>query len=326
VIVISAVLVVVGAALLIAGLVSSGLVLIYVALGVTVVAALLLLLGVRDGGRLALRSGTSTDPGDAVQAPAPAADPTAPVGTSAPVPAGDSAGTVVVVSGRPRYHATGCRFLTGRDEAEDISVEEARELGFTPCGACKPDDHLVAPAVVTAAPTETAVFPAVAGTPEPVVGDADSGVTVIPAGPDLTKPATARTARTAPAKRTTATTSGATRAPARSGATKAAATRTPVKKVVPAKVTAPASSASAPVVPAATGETPSAPAKKVAATRATKAPAKATAARKLATSSSPAVKKTAAKTLATKTTAAKTTAAKAPAKKAAAKKATKSTG
>ncbi|MGH2874672.1 MAG: hypothetical protein ACRDLV_00305, partial [Solirubrobacteraceae bacterium] len=46
-IVLSAVLVLVGLALLIAGLVSTGLALIYASLGVTVVAAILLLLGVR---------------------------------------------------------------------------------------------------------------------------------------------------------------------------------------------------------------------------------------------------------------------------------------
>lgn len=52
---------------------------------------------------------------------------------------------VVVVDGRPRYHLADCPFLAGREpEPEPIGVNEAVELGFTPCGVCRPVDRLVA--------------------------------------------------------------------------------------------------------------------------------------------------------------------------------------
>jgi hypothetical protein len=44
---------------------------------------------------------------------------------------------VVVVDGRPRYHLPACQSLLGRAH-ERISVTEAAELGFTPCGQCCP--------------------------------------------------------------------------------------------------------------------------------------------------------------------------------------------
>jgi hypothetical protein len=49
---------------------------------------------------------------------------------------------VLVVDGRPRYHRTDCPFLTGRP-TEPLPVAEAVELGFSPCGECRPVDHLV---------------------------------------------------------------------------------------------------------------------------------------------------------------------------------------
>ncbi len=52
---------------------------------------------------------------------------------------------VVVVDGRPRYHLADCPFLAGREpEPEPIPVNEAVELGFSPCGICRPVDRLVA--------------------------------------------------------------------------------------------------------------------------------------------------------------------------------------
>lgn len=152
-IVLSAVLVLVGLALLIAGLVSTGLALIYASLGVTVVAAILLLLGVRMSP--SKRGGETPSAVTAVhekpasrQAPAASDEKTGELKLE-PEPASavsggatHAPGTVVVVSGRPRYHRAECRFLANvGDEAEDISAEEARELGFTPCGVCKPDDQ-----------------------------------------------------------------------------------------------------------------------------------------------------------------------------------------
>ncbi|MCF6476720.1 hypothetical protein FAF44_51610, partial [Nonomuraea sp. MG754425] len=48
---------------------------------------------------------------------------------------------MLVIPGRKRYHVPGCRQLTGRDH-EELTYEEAREEGFTPCTACLPDAAL----------------------------------------------------------------------------------------------------------------------------------------------------------------------------------------
>jgi hypothetical protein len=50
---------------------------------------------------------------------------------------------VLVVDGRPRYHLADCPHLVGR-LTEPIPVNEAVELGFSPCGLCRPVDRLVA--------------------------------------------------------------------------------------------------------------------------------------------------------------------------------------
>jgi hypothetical protein len=50
---------------------------------------------------------------------------------------------VLVVDGRPRYHMADCRHLLGR-LTEPLPVGEAVELGFSPCGLCRPVDRLVA--------------------------------------------------------------------------------------------------------------------------------------------------------------------------------------
>jgi hypothetical protein len=52
---------------------------------------------------------------------------------------------VLVVDGRPRYHLADCAHLVGR-LTEPIPVNEAVELGFSPCGLCRPVDRLVAAA------------------------------------------------------------------------------------------------------------------------------------------------------------------------------------
>jgi hypothetical protein len=52
---------------------------------------------------------------------------------------------VLVVDGRPRYHLPDCSHLVGR-LTEPIPVNEAVELGFSPCGLCRPVDRLVAAA------------------------------------------------------------------------------------------------------------------------------------------------------------------------------------
>ena len=53
---------------------------------------------------------------------------------------------VHVVPGRRRYHIDGCRHLSGR-ENQELTFEEAREEGFSPCTACMPDIALAARAV-----------------------------------------------------------------------------------------------------------------------------------------------------------------------------------
>jgi len=52
---------------------------------------------------------------------------------------------VLVVDGRPRYHLADCEHLVRR-ECEALSVSEAVELGFTPCGLCEPVSALLAEA------------------------------------------------------------------------------------------------------------------------------------------------------------------------------------
>jgi clumping factor A len=52
---------------------------------------------------------------------------------------------VLVVDGRPRYHVADCAHLVGK-LTEPLPVAEAVELGFSPCGLCRPVDRLVAQA------------------------------------------------------------------------------------------------------------------------------------------------------------------------------------
>jgi hypothetical protein len=52
---------------------------------------------------------------------------------------------VLVVDGRPRYHLADCPHLISK-QTEGLPVAEAVELGFTPCGLCRPVDRLVAAA------------------------------------------------------------------------------------------------------------------------------------------------------------------------------------
>lgn len=56
--------------------------------------------------------------------------------------AGATGADVLVISGRPRYHVGGCEEVDGRDDSEPLDIIEARELGFTPCGKCRPNETL----------------------------------------------------------------------------------------------------------------------------------------------------------------------------------------
>jgi methylphosphotriester-DNA--protein-cysteine methyltransferase len=183
VIILSGVLVVVAIVLLIAGIVSGnsgtevagldGLNLIYISIGVSIVSALFLLIGVilrrkelfgspagstaggaarasRSGRRGRAKAGTAAEkPAGAGEVPAGQASDkadtdTAELGAVLP-PAGEvpADAVVYVVPGRRRYHLDSCRQLSGRDK-EELTFEEAREEGFSPCTACMPDTALAA--------------------------------------------------------------------------------------------------------------------------------------------------------------------------------------
>jgi len=77
----------------------------------------------------------------AVAAESVAVDERTPVGElaveSAPVVEPPRDLLVRVIPGRYRFHATDCRLLTGHS-AERISLDEARDEGFTACTTCLP--------------------------------------------------------------------------------------------------------------------------------------------------------------------------------------------
>ena len=50
---------------------------------------------------------------------------------------------VRVVDERPRYHLADCRWLGDRATLP-LPIDEARQLGFTPCAVCSPDRTLAA--------------------------------------------------------------------------------------------------------------------------------------------------------------------------------------
>jgi hypothetical protein len=170
VIILSGVLVVVAIALLVTGIVTgntgheiAGLEdqkLIYISIGVSIVSALCLAIGVflrrkelfgtapeTSVKRSASRSGRTARPAKAKarvgagdETPVPVAS-----ATATDVPADTS---VFVVPGRKRYHLETCRQLAGRDK-EELTFVEAREEGFTACTACLPDTALAARAALT---------------------------------------------------------------------------------------------------------------------------------------------------------------------------------
>ncbi len=168
-IILAGVLVVLAIALLVTGIVMGntgheilgleGLKLIYVSIGVSIVSALFLAVGVF----LRRKELFGTAPSLAAQA-AGGRMTTRPVKAKARVGAGDDAPTipatsatatdvpaettVYVVPGRKRYHLETCRQLAGRDK-EELTFVEAREEGFTPCTACLPDTALAARASFT---------------------------------------------------------------------------------------------------------------------------------------------------------------------------------
>ena len=171
-IILSGVLVVLAIGLLVAGILAGasgvagieGLQLIYISIGVSIVSALCLLIGViirrkeifGSAGAVSARAKgpkpvKPVKPGKVARQAKAAVEPLEEEAFSIPsqpldVPL-DS--PVFVVRGRKRYHLESCRQLAGRDK-EDLTYEEALEEGFSPCTACLPDTALAARAAMSA--------------------------------------------------------------------------------------------------------------------------------------------------------------------------------
>ncbi|MBO0891840.1 MAG: hypothetical protein J2P14_13055 [Acidothermales bacterium] len=153
------------------GLATTGMILVYVSIGLCVVAGVLLIAGYVRGRRTATkrrpgRSGRTSGskarggaprsgggggrkPDSRKKAPTRKA---AKAGGRAAAASGavgvldgdvpDGAG-VVVVPGRLRYHLANCRQVSGRD-TEEVTVSQARDQGYVACTACRPDAVLAA--------------------------------------------------------------------------------------------------------------------------------------------------------------------------------------
>jgi hypothetical protein len=283
-IVISGALAVVAFVLLIAGLVSDGLGLVYASIAVSLVSAIFLGVGAfqRRGEDVAPRAAepapTSGFAAEPVRVGAFADDEPAEESTVriAAANGAASSGTVYVVPGRPRYHVEDCRYLTGKD-GEPRSLAEARNEGYTACGICRPDEN------VGAAVPELAFVGG--GSDDDDLDDVtDDFADAKPAAPRRTAKR-AGTGRTTAAKKTTAKKAAAKKTTAK----KTTARKTAAKKTATKKTTARRT-----------------PAKKTAAKKAaSRTPAKKTTARTAATRSA-AKKSTAKKSTAKKTTAKKT--------------------
>ncbi|NAS27493.1 hypothetical protein GT755_38230 [Herbidospora sp. NEAU-GS84] len=129
-----------------------------------------------------------------VMAPAAPVPPTAPptypphptVTAPVPVPGLGPDSIVLVIPGRKRFHRSGCRQLVGR-ETEELTVEEAREEGFTPCTTCVVDaaaDDTWA-TTVQEARVEPADTPGRAGSVPPAASTPPVVPVVPPAAPSL---------------------------------------------------------------------------------------------------------------------------------------------
>lgn len=249
-IVTSGALVLVAIALLIGGLASSGLTLVWASIAVSLVSAVCLAVGVYQR--------RNEVPGDALDTPAAPqkSDEIEAVRTvtgAALTATGNGqasvGGTVYVVEGRPRYHAAGCRYLAGKD-AEKRSLSAARTEGYNACGVCKPDDADAATAAsasdsdessgavkLTKAPTTTAPAKPTAAAKKATSRTTAATAKAAPAKKSAAKATAAKTTATkksAPAK-TAVKKATATKAPAKTAAKKTAAKKTPAKKTAAKK-------------------------------------------------------------------------------------------
>jgi hypothetical protein len=158
-------LVLLGLALFVAGILAGLTPLYWACVAVCVVAAVLLFVARRgmapraDGTAKTTVPTPVSTPAAEGEAPAGAAPPSEapPAAEPAPVDLGeppveevevtdlllvvDLTDEVLVVDEHPRYHLAGCVHLTGRT-AIPLPHDEARADGFTPCGVCEPERHL----------------------------------------------------------------------------------------------------------------------------------------------------------------------------------------
>ncbi|MFI6295235.1 hypothetical protein ACIBEJ_26835 [Nonomuraea sp. NPDC050790] len=110
---------------------------------------------------------------------------------------------VLVIPGRKRYHVAGCRQLIGRDH-EELTFEEAREEGFTPCTSCLPDAALGGRQLPPAADPEPAT-PQPAASPETRTVSAELPAEPSEATRDLRPPGPVAAPKPAPAAASTPT-------------------------------------------------------------------------------------------------------------------------
>ncbi|HEX6445969.1 MAG TPA: hypothetical protein VF053_12830 [Streptosporangiales bacterium] len=196
------------------GLATTGMVLVYVSIGLCVVAGVLLIAGYARGRKATKRlpggsgrksgrkaSGAAPRSGGGGGARKPESRRKAPTRKAAKaggraaaasgavgvldegeVPGGAG---VVVAPGRLRYHLPSCRQVTGR-ETEELTVAEAREQGYVACTACRPDAVLAARAEA-AETAETAEAAEAETEPESVAGsgeDENAGAAAKESGAD----------------------------------------------------------------------------------------------------------------------------------------------
>lgn len=180
-------LVIVAIGLLVAGILVQQMLFIYISIGLSALAALLLGAGAfrrRDelirtekgteasasGKEVASSSGASrarvskaAGAGASRTGAAGAATATKPPAEAAAEVPDDA--QVWVVPGRRRYHLPGCRQLR-RQESQELTYAEAIEQGFMMCGSCMPDTALAARDRSGAAPEDSESPPSPSGTEE----------------------------------------------------------------------------------------------------------------------------------------------------------------
>ena len=264
-IVISGALVLVALILLVIGLVSTSLPFVYASIAVSVVSFVFLLIGI-------LQRRNEQLPETAGETAAPARPATADVeGVTAVVPGGSRAvaseppaapetedapvsGNVLVVAGRPRYHVSGCRYLTGKDY-DEVEVGAARDEGFTACGVCKPDAVLAEEAAAQPHPQPDDEVPAAepAVVPQPRRGSVamDKGDVPAPDPVESARKTTKATPTTAPGRTPATSTTqpavkrAAAKAPAKKAPAKKAAAKAPSKAATAAAASTPAAASAA---------------------------------------------------------------------------------